>query len=592
MRQRSARRATAPSQMSTIDHWRDQLLCAVADTGLLGRPHRVRLANGRWALDGTLTIAGHTVTVTLIVDPLFENRLPTVLLRPWDALGFIPHVGPSGVICYLDPEGMLLDQNRQLQIIRDCLTEVRRTLHAGVMGANRADFVDEFEAHWQYLDPHLTARSSLDPGDTVAEVVIATAPDSRTPLRLAGDARGIMHVADTPPLRGPWASQRAIYLPFKPGALLIPPRPDRSFWSIEDLRSLLAHCSVENRVRLASLIAGPARDVEYMVFGLPRPTGGRALFGVRLGVVGDRHPLAEGGRAANLTPICIQRRDRGFLLQRGGGHMELKSKRVLLLGCGSVGSHLASTLARTGIGALTLVDHDILTAENTYRHVLGKPHWGKHKALAMQQALTVQLPFIDVQALPISIEAAFEQDCIRLSDFNLIVSALGNPTAELALNERVRRDAGPPIVFTWLEPFGIGGHALLTGQRGEPGCFACLYTRADGSDCPLYNRAAFGAKDQTYGRSFAGCNNLFTPYGALDATRTSELAARLALDALSARGQQNVLRSWKGDATAFTEAGFEFSGRYRFTEEELRRQGASYPSASCPVCGDQAGRSD
>src|SRR5262249_12582392 len=328
--------------------------------------------------------------VTLVIDPLFENKLPTVLLRPWDALGFIPHVDPSGVICYVDPEGMLLDQRRQLQIIRECLAEVRRTLRAGMTGANQADFVDEFEAYWQYLKPHLTARSSLDPADTVAEVVIATAPHTRTPLRLAHDARGIMHIADTPRLRGPWASQRAIYLPFEPDTLLIPPRPDRPFWTLDDVRALLAHCSEGNRARLASLVAGPARDPEYVVIAPPRPMGGRALFGVRLGGVGDRHPLAEGGSAANLTPICIQRRDRGFLVQRGGGHVELESKRVLLLGCGSVGGHLAFALARAGIGALTLVDHDIFTAENTYRHALGKPYWGKMKALAMQQALTAQ----------------------------------------------------------------------------------------------------------------------------------------------------------------------------------------------------------
>jgi molybdopterin/thiamine biosynthesis adenylyltransferase len=578
--------------MTTIDSWRDQLLHAVAGAGLLGRPRRVQLAGGEWALEGTLTIAGRAAVIALVVDPLFENKIPTVLLRPWDALGFIPHIDPSGKICYVDPEGMLLDQNRQLQIIRDCIAHVQRTLQAGVIGANRVDFVNEFEAYWSYLESPLLAISSLDPIDEVSEVVIATCPTPGAPLRLAHGARGIMHMADKPPLRGPWASQRAIYLPLEPDTLLVPPRPDRPFWAIEDLRALLAYCSEANRARLASLIAGPARDIEYVVFGLPRPAGGRALFGVRLGGVGDRHPLAEGGRAANLTPICIQRRDRGFLVQRGGGHMELESKRVLLLGCGSVGGQLAFLLARAGIGALTLVDHDILTAENTYRHVLGKPYWGKRKALAMKQALTAQLPFIDVGAIPETIEAAFEQDLIRLNDFDLIVSALGNPTAELALNERVRRNAGSPIVFTWLEPLGIGGHALLTGQHGEPGCFACLYTRTDGSDGPLQNRAAFGQEDQKYGRSLAGCNNLFTPYGALDAIRTSELAARLVLDALSGHEQSNVLRSWKGDATAFTEAGFELSGRYRFTEDELRRQEASYPSAGCTVCGDQTDRSD
>ncbi len=578
--------------MKTIDSWRDQLLRAVADAGLLGRPRRVRLANGRWALEGTLTIAGRAAVVALVVDPLFENRLPTVLLRPWDALGFIPHVDPSGVICYVDPEGMLLDQRRQLQIIGECLMEVRRTLHAGVTGANQVDFVDEFEAYWSYLKSPLLAISSLDPTDEVSEVVIATSPAPGAPLRLAGDAHGIMNVATHPPPSGPWTTQRAIYLPLEPNTLLIPPRPDRPFWTRKDVRALLAHCSEANRALLASIVAGPARDPEYLVIGLPRPAGGRALFGVRLGGVGERHPLAEGGSAADLTPICIQRRDRGFLVQRGGGHMELESKRVLLLGCGSVGGHLAFMLARTGIGTLTLVDHDILTAENTYRHVLGKPYWGKLKAVGMKQALTAQLPFIKVRAIPATIEAALDQNLIALNDFDLVVSALGNPTSELDLNERAHHIAGPPIVFTWLEPLGIGGHAVLTGHRGEPGCFACLYTRPDGSDGPPHNRAAFGAEGQKYGRSIAGCSNLYTPYGALDATRTAELAARLAIDALSGREQQNVIRSWKDDATAFTEAGFDVSGRYRFTEDELRRQGASYPSARCPVCGDQADRSD
>lgn len=185
---------------------------------------------------------------------------------------------------------------------------------------------------------------------------------------------------------------------------------------------------------------------------------------------------------------------------------------MLLLGCGSVGGSMAFALARAGIGALTLIDHDILTPENTYRHVLGKPHWGKRKAIAMQQTLPVQLPFIGVRAIPATIEAALDQGLIALNDFDLVVSALGNPTSELALNERARRNAGPPIIYTWLEPLGIGGHAVLSGHGGEPGCFMCLYTRSDDTDGPLHNRAAFGKADQTYGRSLAGCSNLYTPY--------------------------------------------------------------------------------
>ena len=66
--------------------------------------------------------------------------------------------------------------------------------------------------------------------------------------------------------------------------------------------------------------------------------------------------------------------------------------------------------------------------------LLGKLYWGKRKVRAIRQALAVQLPFIDVRAIPQTIEAALDQNLIALHDFDLIVSALGNPTAELALN--------------------------------------------------------------------------------------------------------------------------------------------------------------
>lgn len=121
-------------------------------------------------------------------------------------------------------------------------------------------------------------------------------------------------------------------------------------------------------------------------------------------------------------------------MQRGGGKLDLHGKRVLLLGCGSVGGHLAFELARAGVGQLALVDHDIFTPENTYRHVLGKRYWGQNKARALRGAMMAQLPFTDADAVPETVETALACGMVRLNDYDLIVSALGNPTSELALN--------------------------------------------------------------------------------------------------------------------------------------------------------------
>jgi hypothetical protein len=237
------------------------------------------------------------------------------------------------------------------------------------------------------------------------------------------------------------------------------------------------------------------------------------------------------------------------------------------------------------VGILALVDHDIFKPENTYRHVLGKRYWGQKKARAMKYAITAQLPFAEVQAIPETIEIALDRSMVRLSEYDLIVSALGNPTSELALNERVRgREDGPPVIFTWLEPLGIGGHAVLTGHRGKPGCFECLYMLPDQTDVPMHNRASFGGAGQIYSRTLAGCTNLYTPYGSLDAAQTAQLAARLAIDVLVGRESRNVLRSWKGRPELFTEAGFELAHRYHRSEDELRQLEASYPSSGCRIC--------
>jgi molybdopterin-synthase adenylyltransferase len=364
--------------METDARWRDQLLRDVAGAGLLRHPRRTDLNNGTLGLEGEITIAGRAVTVALVVDSLLQNRLPHVYLRPSDALGFIPHVDPGGQICFLDQEGIVLDQRRQLDIVRACVEQVRRTLEDGVSGTNHADFVDEFEVYWQRLGG-IIALSSLEPADEVAEVAVGVGPDPQAPLRLAGDARGIAHITDEQRRSGPWTAHRAIYLPLEPGTLLMPPQAGQPFWTLDDVRALLKFCSAANYARLSDLVARPARDPEAVLFHLPRPSGGAALFGIRFTGTGQRHPLAEGGGAARLTPITIIRRDRSFLVQRGGGRVELDEKRVLLLGCGSVGGHLAFELARAGGGNLALVDHDILTPENTYRHVLGKRYWWRTK---------------------------------------------------------------------------------------------------------------------------------------------------------------------------------------------------------------------
>jgi len=567
----------------------DAVLAEVEGLGLLRSPRRIVDGDEKGAaiVEGEAYIAGHGVTLRLVLPPSFPLTLPRIFLRPWDALGIIPHVDTRGVVCFADAEGLVLDRSVPVEIIREAIERAVSTLSKGTRGENTADFADEFEAYWAQLPDLVPARSFLDADDTVAEVTVGIKEKQIWIARHQGDVAAYYNGAD---IGDALTLQKALYLPLIPGACIVPPHPQRPFWSPEEVRRiLLPALSDANRARLRKLTKRRKRLKDYVVVRLPRPSGGATLFGLRYDDLGSTHPLAEGGTARRLVPLHLQRLDRDYLIRRGGGDAMLGAKRALIVGCGAVGGHLAFELARAGILHLTIIDPDTLSADNTFRHALGRRYWGKLKVDALKEEIEAELPYVRVRSVAETIEHALARGEINPSDYDLIVVAIGNPTIELEVNERIHAlSHAPAIVFIWLEPLGIGGHALLAANGADGGCFACLYTSPEGDIDYSTNRAAFAAPGQEFGRKLSGCASLHTPYGSVDAVRTAALAARLAIDALTGREGGNPLLSWKGDARAFEREGFAVSRRYGFHEEELYRHRYMHRNAGCRVCGDRA----
>src|SRR5687768_10854410 len=52
------------------------------------------------------------------------------------------------------------------------------------------------------------------------------------------------------------------------------------------------------------------------------------------------------------------------------GQQRIRQSRVLLVGCGALGTHLAEFCVRAGVGALTIVDRDIVEQSNLQRQSL------------------------------------------------------------------------------------------------------------------------------------------------------------------------------------------------------------------------------
>ncbi|HEX8348828.1 MAG TPA: ThiF family adenylyltransferase, partial [Hymenobacter sp.] len=536
-----------------------------------------------WATTQAI-VEDQPVTLQVGLTRDFPSALPLVRLAPWDVLGMLPHVSTgNGIVCYQDSEGLLLNKEMPAELVWWAVEQALAELTKGVRGENKADFTEEFEASWAQLTRKGTLRNVVDPPTHPNELGVIWR--SGTEAYLTDSDQQVASFLQFKNI-GTYTRQRATFLPLPVGSYIQPPRPDRPFWSAADLRQWAAPAieALSEKEHRALLESSKSQN-GVVVLALARPSQGVALLAVRYQSPTGQHPLLPGVEA-KLWPLHVARWEPSYLVPRGGGQVSLREKHVLLVGCGAVGGHLAHDLVRSGVLRLTLVDADTHSVENTFRHVLGIAHKTAPKAEALRDELRAKYPYLMVEAVASNIEPACRTGKVKLAAFDLVVAATGNPTAELWLNEHLHSlPAAPPALFTWLEAYGIGGHALLT-QPGQPGCLQCLYT--DPEQPQLVNRAAFAASGQLFSMSLAGCSARHTPYGSLDATRTAEVAARLALQVLTDREKKAPLISWKGDAEDFVAAGFVLADRFGVSEEKLNRNRYGYVAPTCPICGSTA----
>ncbi len=127
------------------------------------------------------------------------------------------------------------------------------------------------------------------------------------------------------------------------------------------------------------------------------------------------------------------------------GMERLKNAHVLVFGLGGVGSYLVEALARSGIGALTLVDADVVDASNINRQLVAdittvgrdKVEVERERVLAVNPECRVEIK--KMLYLP---ERSGEFD---FSSYDYIADAIDNVSAKLSLAEEAAR-AGVPII--------------------------------------------------------------------------------------------------------------------------------------------------
>lgn len=167
----------------------------------------------------------------------------------------------------------------------------------------------------------------------------------------------------------------------------------------------------------------------------------------------------------------ITRVDHDYIHARGANTGSYKTKRVMLIGCGSLGGYVAHFLSKAGVGSIVLLDNDELQPENLGRHILGAESWYQKKAEALSKTLQKQMPHLDISGIPYDWREALHRNPNLFDGIDLIIVTVGDLRCELPLNELGQVPGFPPIIFGWLEAFAIAGHCLVTVQGS--GCREC-----------------------------------------------------------------------------------------------------------------------
>ncbi|MGZ6447436.1 MAG: tRNA threonylcarbamoyladenosine dehydratase [Pseudobdellovibrionaceae bacterium] len=182
--------------------------------------------------------------------------------------------------------------------------------------------------------------------------------------------------------------------------------------------------------------------------------------------------LAEGPQQPEETKYVLHRRfDRMGRLIGDEGMLKLFKSHVMVIGVGGVGSWAAESLARSGVGKITLVDFDevCITNANRQLHAI-QGMVGKKKAEVMGERLRKINPQMLVEVVPAFYNAENSEMILsRKPDY--IVDAIDNLTAKAHLLDTCRQQNFKVITSAGaaarLDPMQIK-RADLADTHGDP----------------------------------------------------------------------------------------------------------------------------
>ena len=168
----------------------------------------------------------------------------------------------------------------------------------------------------------------------------------------------------------------------------------------------------------------------------------------------------------------LERYSRQILLPRvgGRGQARLGKVRAAVVGLGGLGSPAAIYLAAGGVGALRLIDSDVVERSNLHRQVIhGEADRGRPKVESAAERVRALNPSVEVEARRLRLDESNAREALDGCD--IVLEGSDNLETKFLVNDTCY-SLGVPLVW--------GGILRWEGQvsfvsPGESSCYRCLF---------------------------------------------------------------------------------------------------------------------
>jgi len=242
--------------------------------------------------------------------------------------------------------------------------------------------------------------------------------------------------------------------------------------------------------------------------------------------------LSTSRAAKHFSRLKVVRADRQTILSRNRQRPavgDLRSKRIALIGCGTIGGHVAGLLLRGGAGCgsgiFDLYDDDVFSPENFSRHSLSTSEIGQNKSEALAATLSSATHLArNIQGKGRNFSVTVEE----IKKYDIILDATGRPPISKRLAAVVREVIGQrPILIHGFNDGNGRASKVLVDDGGR--CYGCMISEASFFNKGLDIR--FSDID-LHAEKRISCGSTYTPYDAAVSIITAGMMQEATLNCL------------------------------------------------------------